>query len=134
MRDCKGKNGTYSSVQNNFNRQHSTTWRSDQKRWGLELGTELSIPPVNTISHGGQIKRSGAVQNPLFHQSVQYHMVVRSKDVGLYRTLYSTSQYNSIWWSDHCAFHQSIQYHMVVRSSCVPPVNTLPQDGQTESF
>ena len=121
-----------------FYRQHSTTWRSDRKRWGLELGTELSIPPVNTVSHGGQIKRSGAVQNCLFHQSVQYHMVVRSSCIPPVSTVshggqiivHSTSQYSITWWSDHRAFHQSIQYHMVVRSSCIPPVNTVSHGGQ----
>ena len=32
--------------------------------------------------------------------------------------------------SGHRAFHLSTQYHMVVRSSCIPPVNTVPHDGQ----
>ena len=101
----------------NSTSQYSTTWWSDRKRRGLELRGEPSIPPVNTVPHGGQIEKAGiraqykgsvppvnTVQNYLVHQSIQYHMVVRSKEVGL-RAQYKGS---------------------------VPPVNTVPHGGQTE--
>ena len=50
------------------------------KRWGLEHRAKPSIPPVNTVPHGGLIKKHVGKEVGLrFHQPVQYHTVVRSK-------------------------------------------------------
>ena len=49
-----------------------------------------------------------SVQNPLFHQLAQYHMVVRSKACEERGGVYSSVQ--------NPLFHQLAQYHMVVRS------------------
>ena len=98
------------------------------------------IPLVNTVLHGGQTNslwgnRRGleSAWNPLFHQSTQYHRVVgrktsdKTKHAGFRvqcRTLSSTSQHSTAWWSDRKLvtkearkplFHQSTQHHIVVR-------------------
>ena len=48
--------------------------------------------------------------------------------------MHSTCQHSTTQWSDHQAFHLSTQYHTVVRSPGIPPVNTVPHSGQTESL
>ena len=92
-----------------------------------------------------------------FHQSTQYHMVVRSSRIPPVNTVphggqimcippvntvphggqiivHFTSQHSTTWRSDHRAFHQSTQYHTVVRLSCVLPINTVPHGGQIETL
>ena len=75
----------------------------------------LSIPPVNTVPHGGQII--------VYSVSQHYHM-------GGQIIVYSVSQHCTISRSDHCVFCQSTLYHMEVRSSRIPSVNTALYGGQ----
>ena len=78
---------------------------------GLRANSGISsVPLVNTVPHGSQTETVWAkrralnsAQDPLFHHSTQYCMVVLSKacrETGRDWTLYSTSQHNATWWSD----------------------------------
>ena len=58
-------------------------WKTHEER-GRARVWEPSFPPINTVPYGAQMenswgKRQGSVWNPLFHQSTQYHMVLRWK-------------------------------------------------------
>ena len=93
----------------------------------------LSISQHNTVWWSDR-----SIHRP-FHQSTQYHVVVRSVysssfpsvntipfggQIGLFVVL-SISQHNTMWWSDrsiHRPFHQSTQYHVVVRSKACETV------------
>ena len=104
------------------------------------LSVEPSVPPASTLPHGAQMeklwgKRWGSVWNPLFHQSTQYHMVLRWK----------THEERSRARSGNPLFHQLTQYHMVLRwkileergrlsvEPSIPPVNTVPHGAQMEN-
>ena len=93
---------------------HSTTWRWDGKRRDLELSEEPSIAPVHTVPHGGEMERGGtwsSVRNPLLHQSTQYHMAVRWKEVGSRAhcaTFYSTRQHMVVTWKAQGPEHATL--------------------------
>ena len=139
-------------------------------------GGQMLHSTSTTVSHGGQSVHSNSQHSwwqivhsisqhnttwwsdDAFHQSTQYHMVVRwcIPPVPQYHMVFgwcippvntlggqicippvnpvggqmvhSTSQHSTTWWTDG-AFHQSSQYHMVFRS-CIPPVTTVPHGGQ----
>ena len=125
-------------------------------------GDQIVHSTSTTVPHGGQIVHSTSQHSwwqivhsisqhnttwwsdDAFHQSTQYHMVVRwcIPPVPQYHMVFrwcippintvphggqivhSTSQHT--WWSDG-ASHQST--HLVVRW-CIPPVNTVPHGDQ----
>ena len=83
-------------------RQHGTTWRADHRLFHPSTRYHMadrssSIPPVNTVPHGGQI--------------IVYSVVPHCGQI----IVYSVSQHSTTWRSDYRLFRQSTQYHMVVR-------------------
>ena len=119
-KSCGQRGGTPYSTS-----QHNTTLWSDGNLVGKEAGPR--IPPVNTIPHCGQMEILWAKRRDLvFHQSTQYHTVVRWKSCGQRGgTPYSTSQHNTRLWSDG---------NLVGKEAGprIPPVNTIPHCGQME--
>ena len=100
---------------------HSTTWWSDVwgKRQGLELRAELFIPPVKTVSPGGQVE-----------SFVRKEAGLRT----LHQTLYSTSEYSTTWWSDGNCVRNEAELRAQDTRASVPPVNTVPHACRMESL
>ena len=113
--------------------QHCTTWRSDhcvfhQSTLYHMAVRSLSIPPVNTVPHGGQIIVYSVSQHctilrsdhRVFHLSTLHYMAVRSLCIIPVNTVPHR----------HRVFRQSTLYHMAVKSSCIPSVTTVLYGGQ----
>ena len=131
--------------------QHSTMWWSDHGAFHQSTqyhvvvrslcilpvsivpdGVCVRIPPVSTVPRSGQIVVHSTSQHSTmwwsdhgaFHQSTQYHVVVRSLCIlpvsivpdGGQIIAHSTSQHSATWWSDRRAFYQSTRYHVMFRS------------------
>ena len=116
---------------------HSTTWWSDVwgKRQGLELRAELFIPPVKTVSPGGQVesfvtKRGGAVSSipPINTSSGKRQgLELRPKpSIPPINQVLRGGQMERLW--------QKRRGLELRAKPVIPPVNTASPGGQRESF
>ena len=117
---------------------HRAFHPSTPKKWRKFHSFQCWNQPQTTVHSPSQHSSTWWSDHRAFHQSTQYHVVVRSSCIppvntvpqGGQITVHSTSQHITTWWSDHRVFHQSTQYYTVVKSSCSPLVNTVPHGGQ----
>ena len=76
--------------------------------WGLELSTELSVPPINTVPHGGQIKSLCWKRRGLeLGTELSDHQKVVTKEAGLELCTKPSDYTTALWGIEHLGIYST---------------------------